>query len=456
MKYVVLRSGDKETDRKITVINGQPYYQSTGYNSGMTGRWLPFYGLRGDKEQLNIQPHIQDRKLTLNRDATISMFNGASKGVLLKDGVIGLTPTVDEALWCTQSLAIKRKIDSKVNEPGQSQDPADQIFDRLYLKTDFINSCRLQGAKDKNDEELFKKAGLDDNQKKEAANTIQLDEKAEFITDDPDRINQWLIQQGVKFEKYPASYQELWKNTYKENKDARNVELKQVRALLSNYVRGNALGRFFTLHWNRHHTDVVSKALENKDLNTPNKLIAYIRYGVGEKLDQNGSLARRLDFIEKQIFTDEKKRKEAHQLHWQWQRDNKLPVAHQTYVRYAEYMSPYDEDKKRNAQEFSALVDIIQDEKYWEKNTDNNEALSIMRQSIQDTQAEKKQDNEFLYAFLKTIARTYYRHDDRNKDRLQKLCLILATYEISELSSCQEFKELKQDRENYRSRPSPS
>ena len=33
--------------RDITIINGQPYYRSTGHNSGMAGTWLPFVMLRG-------------------------------------------------------------------------------------------------------------------------------------------------------------------------------------------------------------------------------------------------------------------------------------------------------------------------------------------------------------------------------------------------------------------------
>lgn len=40
LNFIIYRSGS-DVDRKITVVNGQPFYQSSGYNSGYEGTWLP-------------------------------------------------------------------------------------------------------------------------------------------------------------------------------------------------------------------------------------------------------------------------------------------------------------------------------------------------------------------------------------------------------------------------------
>lgn len=45
--YIIYKSHTNEIMRDITIINGQPYYRSTGHNSGMEGTWLPFVMLRG-------------------------------------------------------------------------------------------------------------------------------------------------------------------------------------------------------------------------------------------------------------------------------------------------------------------------------------------------------------------------------------------------------------------------
>jgi hypothetical protein len=46
---IIYRSPRSNNERKIVVINGIPFYQSTGQNSGASGAWFPFIMVRGNK-----------------------------------------------------------------------------------------------------------------------------------------------------------------------------------------------------------------------------------------------------------------------------------------------------------------------------------------------------------------------------------------------------------------------
>lgn len=352
MKFIVIISNEsKDLVRKVVVVNGRAYFQSTGGNSKMPGVWLPFSACKG------LQPIIirsQDGQ-KYKRESMIGAY-GAKHGVLIKNTAndVNLTGS-DESEWCSLSLRLKQK-DEKEAKDLQ----INKIFDRLYLKVDLLNSLRLTEAKNYEVETdvIIQKAGLSDLQRQLAFTKLQLDEKPDFESNDPDQVNTWLIQQGVQLASYPSSYQKIWDAAGRSVRISESLldsdfasdqervkvllarrELMQVRALLLDYTGNNsAIKRFFTFHWDRHHIQIVTDALNNRQLNTPTKLIAHIRYTIGENLDPDGSLASRLDFIEQYTLDTDSKKGEALLLHWEWQKAHCQRTGLEEYQEYDSFI----------------------------------------------------------------------------------------------------------------------
>ncbi len=157
--YIEYRSPNSGNVRKMTVLDGQPYYQSTGDNSGMPGTWLPFVMLTGTKP-LNYAA-LPDNYL---RSFAVLRF-------------LESTP---------EFYLIKLEINEDSRETSNS---------RLPLKKTLIASLRLGGGVF--DDEVFDQAVLDETEKRLAQDTIVFAEKPIFTSEDADGANLWLIYQGA-------------------------------------------------------------------------------------------------------------------------------------------------------------------------------------------------------------------------------------------------------------------
>lgn len=347
MKFIIF--GVDELSR-IAVIDGRPYYQSTGINSKMPGIWLPFFGVNNRNKPINITKLTQNQRFT--REYAIAGIHGHNDDALIKAVLADAVP-VNPPQWCKLSYQIKTQ-DQKIEKGTKSV----QLFDRLFLKVDLINSLRLTDAPKYGCDTaaIVKDAGLTATETQLANNKIILDEKPVMITTDSQSVNEWLIQQGVNLKYYPKSYRDIWdsnkihpqaeeKLNFESTRELGNTqiserELKQAKALLLDYTKNDsAIKRFFTAHWNRKHIAVVTAALDNKKLDTVNKLVAHIRYTIGDGLDIHGSLARRLDFIENQTLNSKAKTADACALLWQWQVDHGLQSGLKQYVEHQKFLT---------------------------------------------------------------------------------------------------------------------
>ncbi len=155
--YIEYRSPNSGNVRKMTVLDGQPYYQSTGDNSGMPGAWFPFVMLKGTK--------------ALNYAALPDNY---------QQGLIHFLESAPEY------YIIKLEIREDKRETGSSY---------LPLKKTLIASLRLGGCASGG--EVFDQTVLDETEKRLAQDSIVLAEECIFTSEDTDRINLWLIYQGA-------------------------------------------------------------------------------------------------------------------------------------------------------------------------------------------------------------------------------------------------------------------
>lgn len=103
-----------------------------------------------------------------------------------------------------------------------------------------------------------------------------------------------------------SRYKTIWKSTVKQNQSEPNKSVK-ARLVLSNYILGGSMSRFFAGHWNRtrEHLDAVKIALaeisETDDQNTPEGFIRKIHTILSNHdiniLERQGSLHRRLVYL---------------------------------------------------------------------------------------------------------------------------------------------------------------
>jgi Domain of unknown function (DUF5617) len=102
--------------------------------------------------------------------------------------------------------------------------------------------------------------------------------------------------------KPPASYEKL---------SIEKDDYEKVISILSDYCKSQGksssilgmLNRFFSGHWNRHHTDAVQTVLNEASLckDTPSSLLKKLKEKLitaGNPLNPSGSLARRIEFLQ--------------------------------------------------------------------------------------------------------------------------------------------------------------
>ena len=176
-EYIEYKS--ETAPRKITVVDGQPYYQSTGRNSSMPGVWLPFLLLVGTKH--------------LNFSATPSWYNSKK----LSSSITKRRRSLDGG--CLQDYA-QHMI--KVYTSHIEMDKfrlSDQTGDeRRPLKSMLVTSLRLGGC-EQDEQSGFALSLLDEAEMKRVNEPIVLASESVFRSGNSDKINLWLISQGAEF-----------------------------------------------------------------------------------------------------------------------------------------------------------------------------------------------------------------------------------------------------------------
>lgn len=155
--------------RKIVVIDGQPFYESTGRNSGKPDIWFPFIMIRGSKSVGNIQSSLFYSKLSKK------INEKTNKHYLVKV----LRNYVKETV-----ITIPKDKDDKIT------------LRRNSLKTHLIIAARLSGPKFP--EKTLLNAGLTPDELKLAREPLILEDKPLFSTRDAHLVNKWLIENGAE------------------------------------------------------------------------------------------------------------------------------------------------------------------------------------------------------------------------------------------------------------------
>ncbi len=169
---------DLHNARRITVIDGQPYYQSTGINSKNSGCWFPFVMCRG-KGELDLKglPPKFDQKAA---QKTMGIINGNPEGY--GPGYLIKAP---EFLG-KRDLPCSTKYGKKLN----------YLLWRLGLKEFLMDSSRLNP--DYYGFDTLQKVGLNQDQITSAKNPVELEDTG-FYTKNPSEVNMWLISQGATY-----------------------------------------------------------------------------------------------------------------------------------------------------------------------------------------------------------------------------------------------------------------
>lgn len=162
---IIYRSPRSGNERKIVVVDGIPYYESTGQNSGSASTWFPFVMLRGTTtlSEGNIPDILRN---------TFAFIFYSSKGN--GDNYV-----------------------VKYDSPSISTDfPADlQIHDgRIPTKETLITSYRLNSSN--YETSILNQAGLNSSETDLAHQKLNV-EKNPVLVEDTDEVNEWLIAHGA-------------------------------------------------------------------------------------------------------------------------------------------------------------------------------------------------------------------------------------------------------------------
>jgi hypothetical protein len=160
---IIYKSPRSGNERKIVVLNGLPYYESTGQSSGAAKTWFPFIMITGKKP-------IETKDLPKKIGNTINTFTiFGAENVMVKYG----TECVD------------------------TPDLSKEIYEgRIPTKQILIVSSQLnpQGHK----RSTLVSAGLSNNEISQAQDALVIQELNVEIIEDTDKVNIWLIKHGAK------------------------------------------------------------------------------------------------------------------------------------------------------------------------------------------------------------------------------------------------------------------
>lgn len=206
-KFIYFRSKASGNVRAMTVIDGQPYYKSTGKNSGEPETWFPFISVKGTKPILfkNIPAEFQPYWL---RQAYVSSAFPSQYIVKFESSYL-VEPDEDLSRWCG----------------------------RIPTQKTLITAKRLSGDK-------FPTAAqniLEERKLSDQITPIKLAKRATFLTEDPDEANLWLMSQGATLAKDLLFEKELKSQDRKE--PSKTLSDHRWKMALENYI--NYKNRFF-------------------------------------------------------------------------------------------------------------------------------------------------------------------------------------------------------------------
>jgi hypothetical protein len=177
---------NSEEIRDIVVINGQPFYRSTGNNSKLSAVWFPFICIKGNQEAIkkeNISALIQADQLG-------SRFIKALLDSQLSDKYIIKYETKFKEAY---NPLINQWLASEGSSLQKS--PIAQLLNRCVTLECLALSCSLGGGiwDDSNYNSLIKEKFFGDNNPVR----IKLKETAVFNTEVPNKVNEWLVKSGA-------------------------------------------------------------------------------------------------------------------------------------------------------------------------------------------------------------------------------------------------------------------
>lgn len=206
----------------MVVIGGQPFYKSTGENSGLPGTWFPFIMLCASQFHHKFQSVIQyPKEMQHKMEKEIEERFQSRFGMPVRES--GGQPYYTTDLFFFNQHreyeyykkvepygGLLIKADSGVINPEEIDldfHRLNAIFEevigndygnhRICRKIDLIVSMRLGGGVWENLVIKTKALDLLTNNEKELTNiTVELDNHI-LCKDDPDEINNWLIEQGA-------------------------------------------------------------------------------------------------------------------------------------------------------------------------------------------------------------------------------------------------------------------
>lgn len=175
LRYVIFCQGNER--RLFTLVNGQPYYQSLGRGLSLKDLWVPFI-------MLGFRPH---NNVFLSTDERINA---------LFVNLILFSLDVEKAILHFDRLTSRvREFDVK----SVNKTLAEDIPGRFVTKEHLITALRLSHAvvPSYKRDEIKRVAGLNEEECLRVENPLKLADEPDLITDDPDKINLWLLQNGA-------------------------------------------------------------------------------------------------------------------------------------------------------------------------------------------------------------------------------------------------------------------
>lgn len=206
--------GSGNSSRDITIIAGQPYYKSSGLNSGSRDTWFPFFMMVG----------TQVRKIK----HTLLVPNELDRGI----SEIFFSPNINKVNESYFIKADPENLNDKFNQIIQFE----SITRRISTKRDLINSIRL-GKGMWNDQALYNKAinSLNLNERKVAKTPISLQHKTSMTTHNSDEVNEWLLANGATVINKLYELNEIPKSrTSRET--SQKIKFIKLKRMLSEYI----------------------------------------------------------------------------------------------------------------------------------------------------------------------------------------------------------------------------
>lgn len=205
--YIIYDS--PEGQRKITVVDGQPFYCSTGTSSNMAGTWFPCLMTKGSNALKNRNYDLEypeSNKKMSERNVNIPHL----KVEVIED--ILTNPSTIVGYILKRSSEILQNPDDTFNPFGESEKTkkirqilednlgkkiSDGFFDRFAEKKDLLTSINLGGGiweNKKVQDSISKELSFDT----DGSLRSRLSSNEELRTDNPYVVNQWLLDNQAR------------------------------------------------------------------------------------------------------------------------------------------------------------------------------------------------------------------------------------------------------------------